>query len=69
MFLLTNKVSWKILISYIPPIIFLMVLLRQMHSKFRVMEEIEDIEVNRYSPAKGKREWCEDRNQELEGFA
>jgi hypothetical protein len=69
MFLLTNKGPWKSLISHIPAIIFLIVLLRQWHSKYMVMEEIEDIEVNRYSPAKGKRKWLEDRDQELEGFA
>lgn len=69
MFILNNKGAWKILLSYIPAIIFLVVLLRQWHSKFMALEEIEDIEVNRYSSTKRKRKWFDDRDQELEGFA
>ena len=65
MFLLTIKGSWRILITDTPAIIFLIVLLRQSLA----MEEIEDIEVNRYSPLIDKKKWFEDWDQEMEGLA
>jgi uncharacterized membrane protein len=70
MFFLTNKGNWKALFTYIQVITFLWMLLRQWHSKYMVMEDVEDIEVNRYSPAKGNKKWFKKWDQaDIEGIA
>jgi hypothetical protein len=42
---------------------------RQWYSKHMTMEDVEDIEMNRYSPAKGKKKWFDEGElAELEGI-